>query len=158
MNDALILEVAARWEVEAAESMNNSKWSPEERLREAGHREGLRRCADTLRLLVSTQAGGRTAFDPLDFVIQSLLRGMNSIEREQFREPDQRSLKEAMRFCGMTALPNSAAPEEFQLGHSESECSVCGKLYCQHPFDWRVIGYGNVPFLNVLCDGRRVKL
>ncbi len=24
--------------------------------------------------------------------------------------------------------------------------------------DYRVIGYGNVPFLNVLCDGRRVKL
>lgn len=37
-------------------------------------------------------------------------------------------------------------------------CDVCGQEYTVHPMDWRVIGYGDVPFLNVLCDGRRVKL
>lgn len=158
MKDALILEVAARWEAEAAESMNNNKWTPEERLHEAGYREGKRRCADTLRQLVATLGSGETAVDPLDAVVAGLLRNMNAAEREQFRQPDQHVFKAAMRFCGMTALPVSPAPEDFQRADMNSECSVCGKQYGVHPFDWRVIGYGDVPFLNVLCDGRRVKL
>lgn len=154
MKDYILLEVAARWEAEAAESMNNRSWTDKEWNCEKGHREGLRRCADTLRQLVKQF----NTPDPLDSVITSLLQTMNAAEREEFRVPDQMMLKACMRHCGMTALPNAAPPESFERADGESVCATCGHRYVQHPMDWRVIGYGNVPFLNVLCDGRRVKL
>jgi hypothetical protein len=37
-------------------------------------------------------------------------------------------------------------------------CEVCGKPYRKHPFDMEIIGWQDEPFLNVLCDGTRVKL
>jgi hypothetical protein len=40
-------------------------------------------------------------------------------------------------------------------------CSLCGKKYSKHPFDYDFLSsecLGNYPYLNILCDGTRVKL
>lgn len=48
-------------------------------------------------------------------------------------------------------------PEMYRASGS-SICKDCGKEYRQHPMDTKIIGYGDEPFLNLLCDGRSVKL
>jgi hypothetical protein len=43
--------------------------------------------------------------------------------------------------------------------NGEMPCTVCGKLYRQHPFDVNHIDSSTgEPWLHVLCDGSRVKL
>ena len=64
----------------------------------------------------------------------------------------------SMRACNMTEYPPVSGDPDGERVSGQLICEKCGKDYYSHPMDWRVIGYGNVPFLNVLCDGRRVKL
>lgn len=78
--------------------------------------------------------------------------------RLEFREPEQRILIAMMRRVGMREYPPLLGDAAGERAGGDCECGVCGECFQIHPFDWRVIGYGNVPFLNVLCDGRRVKL
>ena len=63
-----------------------------------------------------------------------------------------------MDACGMEKYPALVGPREGERTSGDMICEHCGLEYGAHPLDWRVIGYGNTPFLNVLCDGRRVKL
>lgn len=42
-------------------------------------------------------------------------------------------------------------------------CEICGKTYLKHPFDYSILGMEDhagikQPFLNILCDGTKVKL
>lgn len=37
-------------------------------------------------------------------------------------------------------------------------CEICGKEYRRHPDDMEELSYQGLPFLQVLCDGTRVKL
>jgi hypothetical protein len=67
-------------------------------------------------------------------------------------------LARAMEACGMTEYPPLAGRPEGERACGSMICPLCNRDYFSHPMDWRVIGYGDVPFLNVLCDGRRVKL
>lgn len=78
--------------------------------------------------------------------------------RQEFGPIEKTCLRRSMEKVGMTGYPVLAGPAEGERTSGEMICEVCGHDYYSHPMDWRVIGYGNVPFLNVLCDGRRVKL
>lgn len=37
-------------------------------------------------------------------------------------------------------------------------CDDCGKKYYDHPLDKEVLSYDGYPFLNIRCDGVRLKL
>lgn len=70
----------------------------------------------------------------------------------------QRCLADAMHRCGMTQYPPVPERDVFVRGNGDSSCPICSHKYRAHPLDWRMLGYGDVPFLRVLCDGRRIKL
>lgn len=103
-----------------------------------------------------------TAREFVDYLAASL----DIAAREQFRPLERLALLRSLEKCGMTEYPratsvNGAWPNEdghWSRASGECTCEVCGREYREHPMDWRIIEYGNRPFLNVLCDGRRVKL
>lgn len=47
---------------------------------------------------------------------------------------------------------------DYRRASGRSVCSTCGKLFFDHPKDHYLLGYGDIPYLNVLCTGERVKL
>lgn len=87
---------------------------------------------------------------------------------ESTRRPGPATMQE-LSDCGINPFAVQL-PYESWNGHQTSPraalvipfcdclCERCGQPFAHHPMDWRVIGYGNVPFLNVLCGGERVKL
>lgn len=78
--------------------------------------------------------------------------------REEFGEPEEIILRRAMTQCGMSDYPPVSGDPSGTRASGDCICEKCGQTFYAHPMDWRVIGYGNVPFLNVLCNGERVKL
>ncbi len=76
----------------------------------------------------------------------------------QFGRLERMILERSMSACGMTEYPALSGPADGERCSGQMICEKCGLDYYSHPMDWRVIGYGNVPFLNVLCNGWRVKL
>lgn len=88
--------------------------------------------------------------------IARLRATMDSATLAEFRQPEQMLLKMAMERCGMEDLPQTNGDMDRASG--EMICEKCGQEFFAHPLDWREIGYGNVPFLNILCDGTWVKL
>lgn len=51
------------------------------------------------------------------------------------------------------------APGDYTRAHSDAVCTSCGKPYWRHPYDpYEVDGWTGTPWLQVLCDGSRVKL
>ena len=89
--------------------------------------------------------------------IESLIATMDRQARTEFGEIEQEMLLRSMRACGMESYPPLVGSPAGEHACGDCLCD-CGREYFAHPMDWRMIGYGNVPFLNVLCDGRRVKL
>jgi len=47
---------------------------------------------------------------------------------------------------------------DFVRASGDVVCNACGKKYYDHPMDRTVLSWNGEPFLNVLCDGSRVKL
>ena len=90
--------------------------------------------------------------------LDKLIASLDPQVRQEFREIEQCMLVRSMDACGMEGYPPVVGPKEGERASGDMVCEQCGLEYAAHPLDWRVIGYGNVPFLNVLCDGRRVKL
>jgi hypothetical protein len=90
--------------------------------------------------------------------ICALAASLDADSREEFRPIEQAALKYSMLMCGLSEYPPVVGPPDGERCSGDMICSGCGRAYFSHPMDWRVIGYGNFPFLNVLCDGRRVKL
>lgn len=78
--------------------------------------------------------------------------------RDEYREIEEQMLVMAMEACGMTEYPYVVGSPVGERADQSMICEICGKRYGAHPMDWRVIGYGDVPYLNILCDGHRVKL
>lgn len=76
----------------------------------------------------------------------------------EFRPMEQWALRKSMEVVGMVEYPPLVGDPQGERTSGDMICQACGKEYNVHPSDWRLIGYGNVPFLTVLCDGRRVKL
>jgi hypothetical protein len=95
--------------------------------------------------------------DPMTFV-RAFAATLDPAARAEFGEIEQMLLARSMAACGMSEYPAVTGDEQGERSYGECVCDRCGEEYFTHPMDWRVIGYGNVPFLNVLCDGRRVKL
>lgn len=92
----------------------------------------------------------------MDESIARLKRAMPPEARAEFGDIEEYLLRRAMSQCGMLDLP---APDgDVERASGECVCEKCKQQYYAHPSDWRLIGYGNVPFATILCDGRRVKL
>lgn len=68
------------------------------------------------------------------------------------------SLRRSLSRCGLSGYPPLSGPEDGYRCSGKMICGACGNDYYSHPMDWRVIGYGGRPFLNVICSGERVKL
>lgn len=94
----------------------------------------------------------------IDEAIMHLAETLDCRAFEEFRDIEQTILRRSFAACGMQCYPDVTGPEDGIRADANCVCEVCGNVYATHPMDWRVIGYGDVPFLNILCDGRRVKL
>lgn len=94
----------------------------------------------------------------LSAFISELAAGLDPLARGEFSEIERVMLSKYMTACGMVAYPAVRGNPDGERACWDCGCHVCGLSYGMHPLDWRVIGYGNRPFLNVLCDGHRVKL
>ena len=75
----------------------------------------------------------------------------------EFNTWERRALQKALFDCQMWSYPPVSGNPDGERASGQCLC-MCGRQYAEHPTDWRVVGYNNRPFLNVLCDGRRVKL
>jgi len=92
------------------------------------------------------------------FEVEHLAALMEPAVWQKFTEVEKLNLIRHMERVGMVRLPAVCGDPNGERASGEAVCSECGHPYGVHPPDWRLIGYGNVPFLTVLCDGRRVKL
>ena len=93
-----------------------------------------------------------------DEQIELLARSLDPAALREFGQMERMMLKRSMAAVGMDKYPPLSGPSEGERTSGDMLCEQCGREYFVHPLDWRLIEYGNVPFLNVLCDGRRVKL
>lgn len=96
--------------------------------------------------------------DPLLEFVTNLERALDRETRERFTPMHRTCLIRSMKQCGMTEYPRLSGDPHGERCSGQVICEECGQLYYAHPMDWRVVGYNDEPFLNVLCDGRRVKL
>lgn len=94
----------------------------------------------------------------LDHFIDNVAKSLEPAAFAEFREPERICLRRSMEKCGLTQYPVLKGPASGERASGACVRDLCGHDFYSHPADWRVIGYGNVPFLNVLCDGTRVKL
>lgn len=90
--------------------------------------------------------------------LDNVLLGLSPAARGEFREIEQATLALAMDRCGLAEYPAVVGRPDGERASGDCVCPQCGQDYFSHPMDWRVIGYGDVPFLNILCNGERVKL
>ena len=57
------------------------------------------------------------------------------------------------------SLRGSTEPDsDYFRAAGNTVCFACGLEYAKHPHDENDLDWDGYPFLNVLCDGRRVKL
>ena len=91
-------------------------------------------------------------------VARELVEKAGREQRADVRPLDAAILANAMKLCGMTVLPPPLSEDGSDRAAGDCLCDRCGHEFREHPEDWRVIGYGDRPFLNILCNGRRVKL
>lgn len=94
----------------------------------------------------------------IEETIAELERSLDPRAKENFGVVERFLLRQSMVACRMQSLPPVRGPDEGERASGDMICAACGKNYYSHPADWRLIGYGDIPFLNVLCCGRRVKL
>lgn len=90
--------------------------------------------------------------------IHAIAASLDPLAAVEFGTVERLQLKRAMEMCGMATLPELIGEPEGERCSGVMLCEKCQMAYMDHPLDWRLIGHGNVPFLNILCDGRRVKL
>jgi len=90
--------------------------------------------------------------------VAHLLGLMMPATREQFRELELRALCRALQVCNLVKLPDVTGDPLGERAGGDARCPICSQTSLSHPLDWRQIGYGDVPYNHILCDGRRVKL
>ena len=95
---------------------------------------------------------------PLDHFVRDLRNSLDLAAFREFGPVEELMLRRSLTACGMEQYPPPLEEHDFDRSSGDMVCEKCGRQYAAHPMDWRLIGYGNVPFLNILCDGRRVKL
>ncbi len=96
--------------------------------------------------------------DALENWIATLRQSFPPAVQQEFGVLEQLALHQQMLRCHMAEYPAVNGDPHGERSSGFCVCERCGQEYGDHPYDWRIIGYGNVPFLTVLCDGRRVKL
>lgn len=94
----------------------------------------------------------------IDHTILGIMASLSADATHEFGSVEQYCLRRAMEEAGMEEYPPEPENKNGERAFGDQICEKCGNEYYSHPMDWRVIGYGNVPFLNVLCNGERVKL
>jgi hypothetical protein len=47
---------------------------------------------------------------------------------------------------------------DWKRAGGDVRCETCGCVYYDHPLDPDALSFDDLPYLHVLCDGRRVKL
>ena len=94
----------------------------------------------------------------LETFLDELALSLASGALSEFSALDRWLLGRAMEHVGMLCYPPVAGDPDGERASGSVICDRCGLIYGAHPLDWRVVGYAHRPFLNVLCDGRRVKL
>ena len=94
----------------------------------------------------------------LDSFIEAVAASLEPAALAEFGEVERLVLRKHMEIVGMIEYPQVVGDPHGERAMGECYCDRCNRPYFDHPPDWRVIGYGSVPFLNVLCNGRRVKL
>lgn len=94
--------------------------------------------------------------DPISSAIATLESTFSDSVRQNFGEFERVALYRAMARCRMHSIPDAIGDIDRASGCCV--CEICEMPYYDHPMDWRVVGYGDVPFLNILCSGFRVKL
>ena len=90
--------------------------------------------------------------------IKRLAETLDPLARKEFGVVDRTFLARSMLAVGMRESPPVVGDAAGERASGDCVCAVCGRGYFIHPFDWRGIGYGNVPFFKVLCNGERVKI
>lgn len=90
--------------------------------------------------------------------LETVEKSLDPAARSEFNAWSRDYLLYAMRKVGMREYAPLVGQPDGMTAAGRCICSACGFTYAEHPLDWRVIGYLNTPFLNVLCDGVRVKL
>lgn len=90
--------------------------------------------------------------------IQQLILTLEPAARAKFNEIDQFLLAKSMELCHMVEYPPIIGEPHGERASGDCICEICQNPYYAHPYDWRLIGYGDIPFLNILCNGQRVKL
>lgn len=90
--------------------------------------------------------------------LEELAGSLDPATLAKFGDVERLMLKCHFERVRMSEYPPVTGNPDGERDCGDNICDVCGEPYIVHPPDWRVIGYGNVPFLSVLCDGRRVKL
>lgn len=101
---------------------------------------------------------GITDDERRDLFLCGLADSLAPAARKQFGPLDRMTLKRSLVKCGLLEYPALSGPHEGDRACGECVCEKCGNTFFDHPIDWRVISYGDMPFLNVLCNGERVKL
>lgn len=94
----------------------------------------------------------------IDEFIEGVANGLDPAAHAEFGELERITLRRQMEAVGMRVYPLVSGDPTGERCDGHMICDRCGQSYYDHPPDWRVIGYDDVPFLQVLCDGRRVKL
>lgn len=94
----------------------------------------------------------------METFLANLRATMDEATRSEFGDIEELMLLRSMERVGMREYPEVAGDPCGFRACGDVLCDTCGHSYADHPMDWRMIGYGNVPFLNILCGGRRVKL
>lgn len=90
--------------------------------------------------------------------LDGLLPSMPADATQQFGPLEKWALRRALQRVAMDGYPAVRGNPMGERAAGAAECERCGHKYADHPMDWRCIGYDGRAYLNVLCDGRRVKL
>jgi hypothetical protein len=92
------------------------------------------------------------------FSLTRFARTLPSRALAAFGPFERLALKRALQRCRMRRYPAVVGDPYGDRAAGDVICETCKQPYNRHPLDWRETGYEGRPYLNILCDGRRVKL
>lgn len=91
-----------------------------------------------------------------EFYVENFGQFLSDATKQEFRGLEKLAMLKALKTCNLTALPEPR--EDFDRASGAGICEVCSVPYIDHPADWRIVSDQHRAFLNILCDGRLVKL
>ncbi len=92
-------------------------------------------------------------------VVAKVVASLPPAALEAFGKFDQWALMKALDRCDLEDYPDPRGDLVNGVRASGAVvCPLCHKEYREHPLDWRMLGYNQRPYLNIVCSGHRVKL